>query len=254
LTKGRLDAKELKRDPLMEQYITASSWIKSQSRTLLTVFTVAAVIIVAVLLFLVISSRRSRAASDSLGEAFKVAEATVANPVPAVVNGYAFTSEDEKARKAYEAFNKTAHDYPSYYGDFAKFYAATYQLKFDAPAAEATLKELAQKNSEISAQAKLALAQRYEGSGRLDESLATLQDLLKQPGDLSTLLVRFNIARVYEAQGKTKEATDEYFGVAKDAKSVGIGTSALTRLSVLDPARVEQLPPPEPSNPLAGLR
>jgi tetratricopeptide (TPR) repeat protein len=178
----------------------------------------------------------------------------VANPVPAVVNGYAFTSEDEKARKAYEAFNKTAHDYPSYYGDIARFYAATYQLKFDAPAAEATLKELAQKNVEISANAKLALAQRYEGSGRLDESLVVLQDLLKQPGDLSTLFIRFNIARVYEAQGKTKEAADEYFNVAKDAKSIGVGASAMTRLAVLDPARIEQLPPPEPTNPLAGLR
>ena len=156
MTKGRLDAKELKRDPLMEQYITTSSWIKSRTRPILTILTVVAVIVVAVLLFFMISSRRSRAAADSLGEAFKVADAVVANPVPAVVNGYAFSSEDEKNRKAFEAFNETAHDYPSFYGDIAKFYAATYQLKFDAPAAEATLKELAHKNSEISGQANLA--------------------------------------------------------------------------------------------------
>lgn len=181
MAKGRLDAKELKRDPLMEQYITTSSWIKSRTRPILTGLTIVAVIVVAVLLFFMISSRRSQAAADSLGEAFKVADAVVANPVPAVVNGYAFTSEEEKARKAYEAFNKTAHDYPSYYGDIAKFHAATFQLKFDAPAAEATLRELAQKNAEISAQAKLALAQRYEASGRVDESLTVYQDVLKTP-------------------------------------------------------------------------
>jgi len=254
LAKGRIASKELKRDPLMEQYLTTSSWVKSRTRPLITGLTIVAVITAAVLLFWLISSRRSRAAADSLGEAFKVAEATVANPVPPVVNGYAFTTEDEKSRKAYEAFNKTAVDYPSYYGEVARFYAATYQLKFDAPAAEATLKDLAQKESTIGAQARLALAQRYEGTGRLDEAMATYQNLLKQPGDLAPLFVRYNIARVLEAQGKTKEAADAYFEVAKDGKSVGVGSAAMTKLSALDPSRLEQLPPPEATNPLAGLR
>lgn len=238
----------------MEQYLTTSSWVKSRTRPLLTGLTIVAVIAAAVLLFWLISSRRSRAAADALGEAFKVAEAIVANPVPPNTTGYAFTTEDEKARKTFEAFDKAARDYPSYYGDLAQFYAATNQLKFDAPAAEATLKNLAQKDSTIGAQARLALAQRYEGSGRLDEALTAYQDLLKRPGDIAPLFIRFNIARVYEAQGKLKEAADGFFEVAKDGRSIGIGASAMTKLSILDPARLEQLPPPEATNPLAGFR
>ncbi len=238
----------------MEGFLASSSWIKSRSRPILTGLTVVAVIAALALIFWLISSRRSRAAADALGEAFKVADAIVANPVPPNVTGYAFTSEDEKVRKTFEAFDKVARDYPSYYEDLARFYAATNQLKFDAPAAEATLKGLAQKDSPMASQAALGLAQRYEGTGKLDEALAAYEALLKKPGDLAPLFIRYNIARMYEAQGKTKEAADTYFEVARDARSIGIGATAMTRLSTLDPTRLEQLPPPEATSPLAGFR
>ncbi|MEP7274601.1 MAG: tetratricopeptide repeat protein [Acidobacteriota bacterium] len=254
MAKGRVGAKELRRDPLMEQYITTSSWIKTRTRPILTGLTVVAVIAAAILIFWQITSRRERAAADALSEAFKVTEAVVANPLPPNATGYAFTTEEEKDRKIFEAFDKVAHDYPSYYGDLARFYAASSQLKFDPPAAEVTLKDLATRDSSVGAQAKFALAQRYEGSGRLDESLTTLQDLLKKPGDLAPLVIRFTIARVYDAQGKTKEAADAYFEIAKDARSVGIGAVAMAKLSALDPARLDQLPAPEASSPLAGFR
>lgn len=254
MTKGRITAKELKHDPLMDQYLTTRSWIQARSRPLLLGLTVAAVIGAAILIFWLVTSRRERGAAESLSEAFKVAEAIVANPVPPNTPGYAFTSEDEKNRKAFEAFDKAARDYPSVHGDLARFSGAMFQIKFDAQKAEVTLKELAAKNSAISPQAKLALAERYEASGRLDEAIAAYNELKTKPGDISPLLINFSIARVYEAQGKNKEAADMYFSVAKDSKSVGIGTVALTRLSTLDPSRLTELPPPEPSSPLAGFR
>src|SRR6266508_564515 len=68
----------------------------------------------------------------------------------------------EKHRAAYQAFTQAANEYPSYNGDTGRYFAAVHQLYFDPDKAEATLKELAQKGSDVGAQARMALAQRYE--------------------------------------------------------------------------------------------
>jgi len=236
----------------MDQYLTTRSWVRSRSRPILIALTAAAVIAAAVLITWMIISSRNRAAADSLAEAFKVAEANVSNPIPPNVAGYAFTSEEEKNRKTYEAFEKVAHDYPSYYGDLARYCAATYQLKFEPSKAEATLKDMAQRDSVIAAQARMALAQRYEASGRLDEAITALQQLKAKPGDVAPLLIDLKTAEIFEAQGKVKEAADLYFKIATISRSGGIGTIASTRLAALDPARLDQLPPPEPTSPFSG--
>ncbi len=121
--------------------------------------------------------------------------------------------------------------------------------------AEATLKELSQKDSDVGSQARLALALRYEATGKNQEALDEYQKLKTKPGNVSVGQVDFNMARVYEAMGKTKEAADLYFSVAnnKDFRNIGLGTSAISRLTILAPEKVDQLPPPEASNPLAGL-
>lgn len=238
----------------MEQYISTSSWVKDRTRPILTIVTVIAVIGAAVLIYWWFTSSRQRAASESLGEAFKVSEAVVANPIPPVVTGYAFASEDEKARKTYEAFEKAARDYPSFHGDLARYYGAINQLRFDAPAAEVTLKDLSQKSGDIASQARMALAERYEATGKFDDAAKLYLELKAKPDGVPALMINFNLARTYEAQGKSKEAADLYFDVAKEGKSAGIGGLALARLSGIDPARLEQLPAPEPSSPLAGLR
>ena len=246
MAKGRISAQQLKRDPLMEHYIASTGWVKERSRPLLTGLIVIGVLTAAFLIFYAVSSRREASANEALAEAFRVDQAIVSNPLPPN-QPYAFTTEEEKHRKAYEAFEKAARDYPSYYGDLAHYYAATHQLYFDAPKAEATLQEIAKKDSSVGAQARLALAERYEVSGRYNEALAEYQKLKAKPGDIAPLLIDFNIARTYEAMGKTKEAADLYFSVASQAQSSGLGTMAVTRLTVIDPARIDQLPPPEKS-------
>jgi hypothetical protein len=54
--------------------------------------------------------------------------------------------------------------------------------------------------------------------------------------------------------GKTKEATDHYFNVAKETRRTGIGALAVARLTVLDPSRIDQVPMPEVTSPLGGAR
>ena len=246
MAKGRITAQQLKRDPLMEQYIASSAWVKERSRPLLTGLIVVAGLVAAFLIFYVVTSHREQSASEELAEAFRIDQAMVANPIPPNAP-LAFTTEDEKHHKAYEAFDKAARDYPSFYGDLARYYAATHQLYFDAPKAEATLQELAKKDASASAQARLALAEHYEITGRFNEALAEYQKLKDKPGDLSPLVIDFNTAHTYESMGKTKEASDLYFNIASKAQGTSLGTTSITRLTVVDPARVEQLPPPEKS-------
>lgn len=252
MAKGRISAQQLKHDPLMQQYLTTRSWVQSRSRQLLTGLVVVAAVTAVVLIFWFFTSSRQRAAAEQLSNAFKISNAIVANPKPPNVE--AFATEDEKHRRAFEAFDKAARDYPSYYGDLARYQAAMHQMYFEPEKAEATLKQLAGEDSAVGAQARLALAERYEATGKLDEAAATYQQLKTKPGDVPPILIDLGLARVYEAQGKTSEAADLYFNVAKESRTSPAGTVAVTRLTVLDPARAEQLPPPEPTSPFGSFR
>lgn len=252
MAKGRVQ--DLKRDPLRDQYVKTTGWVQERAKPITTYLTIAAVVIALALIAWLIISRRATNAAESLAEAFRVNEAIVANPVPPGTTGYAFTTQDEKHRKAYEAFSKAANDYPSYNGDLAGYYAATHQLAFEPEKAEAALKQLAQKDSVIAPQARMALAGRYEAAGKFNEALAEYEQLKAKPGDLSPWLIKYKIARTQEAAGKTKEASDLYFAIAsdKDVRPTVLGSEAVTRLTVVDPERVEKLPEPEAKPGIGG--
>jgi len=239
----------------MEQYVSVVTWLKKHSKQLTTFATAAAVLVAIVLIAWLLMSRRSSNAAESLAEAYRYHDALVANPIPPTTTGYAFTTEDEKHRKAYEAFEKAAREYPSYHGDLARYLGATHQLHFEPEKAEATLVEIAGKESEVGALARLALAERYEATGKLDEALAEYRKLKSNPFNVPLAMIDINSARVYEALGKTKEAIDLYYSVAsnKDWRTTSLGSTAINRLTILAPEKVEQLPPPENTNPLAGL-
>ncbi len=238
----------------MEQYIQTTSWVKDRSRPIRTWLAVGAAVLALVLGGWWYISKRSTNAAESLAEAFRYHNATVANPIPPGTTGYAFTTQDEKHHKAFEAFEKTARDYSSN-REIARYFGATHQIFFEPEKAEATLKDLSQKDSEVGAQSRLALAQRYEATGRFPEAVAEYQKLKAKPYNVPVQLIDFNTARVYEAMGKEKEAADLYFSIAnqKDWRGSTIGTTSVNRLAVLAPEKVDQLPPAEATSPFAGL-
>src|SRR5262247_1611282 len=168
----------------MEQYLNTSAWVKDRSRPIVKWLTIAFVVIAVTAIVWMIVSRRSKNAGEAMANAMAAHEAIVQNPIPATLGPgqKAFTTEDEKHHKAYEAFAQAANDYPSYNGDLARYFAATHQLYFEADKAEATLKELAQKDSEVAAQARMALAERYESVGKYDDAVAEYQKLKAKPG------------------------------------------------------------------------
>jgi tetratricopeptide (TPR) repeat protein len=254
LAKGRATTTQIRKaDPLMEQYLHTSSWVKERSRPIAQWVAIGAgAVVVAAIVWWFFSNRATNAA-ESMARAMAAHQAIVQNPLPTLAPGQiAFKTEDEKHREAYRAFTQAANEYPSYNGDTARYFAAVHQLHFEADKAEATLKELAQKDSEVGAQARMALAQRYEAAGRNDEAMAEYQKLKAKPGPIPVALIDLSAGRVYEAMGKTKEAADLYFTIAsnKDLRSSEVGGAAVDRLSAIAPERVDQLPPPDP----AGMR
>lgn len=257
MAKKRVPVQTLKHDPLMQQFMSTSSWLKGHSNPILTGLAVTAGVISLVLIvWLLISSRGSNAA-EALATGFRYHNAIVQNPLPANLSPgqEAFTSEDDKHRKAYEAFEKAANDYPSYNGEIGRFLAATHQLFFEPEKAEATLKEISLNDSATGARARLALAQRYEAAGKYDDAIAEYQKLKAKPVNIPPAQIDINMAKVYETQGKNKEAVDLYFGVAnnKEWRTSQLGSTAVDRLTALAPEKIDQLPPPEPTNPYGGM-
>lgn len=234
----------------MDRYVETSAWVKERSKPLLFGLIAVAVLLAAFFGIRAFMNARSEKAGEALARAFRIDQAPVANPKPAGVE-FAFTSEEEKNRAAYQAFEEVAQQYPSYYGDLARYMAAVRQLTFDATKAEATLRELAGKNSAVGSQARLALAERYAATGRLKEAVEEYQKLKAAPGEVAPTVIDLNLAEAYEAMGDKQKAVDLYFELAKQfqGKPSPVGARALTRLAVLDPERMEKLPEPGKNDP-----
>ena len=151
-------------------------------------------------------------------------------------------------------YTKAANDYPSFNGEIGRFYAAMHQLKFEPEKAEVTLRDLAQKDNDIGAQARFALASRFEAVGKFDEAIAEYKKLREKPLNLPTQVIDCNIANIYEKQGKTQEAIDLYFGVANNPewRSAQVGVRAGNRLSILSPEKFAMLPEQKESNMFGG--
>lgn len=251
MAKGRTSAQTYKGDPLVKQYVQTSTWVRDRSRPLLTYLTIAAVVIALALMGWLFYSRRSNNAAEAMAKAMAMNDGIVQNPAPAnlPVGAWSFTSEEEKHRQTYQAFIKAATDYPGPNGDFGRYMAATHQLYFEPEKAEATLKELSQKDSEVGAQARLALANRYEAKGDTAGAIAEYQKLKAKPGTIPVSLIDLNLARVYETVGKTAEAADLYFAVASNTnlRNTTLASQAMTRLAVIAPDKAEQVPTEDPT-------
>jgi lipopolysaccharide biosynthesis regulator YciM len=115
----------------------------------------------------------------------------------------------------------------------------------------------------VAALAKFALAQTKESDGKLDEAAQLYSALASANNPAVTPdTANLRLAKVYEKQGKKKEAADVLFNIvdasrkAKGADNQPVPASAAareaaTRLQDLDPARYAQLPPEAPFG-LAG--
>ena len=257
-------ARELKqdkfRDTTMRFLDRASERLEGKGRTIL--YGIAGVIILAIIvgLFIRWSNRRADEARQALGHAITIASTPVSTTPRIGSTAPSFASEQERAQKAIDEFQKVADKYGEPYRTEARYFIAANLLYLDRDKAINNLTELTRSNNvEVATLSKFALAQTRESDKKFDEAAALYSELSKQNSAVVTPeTANLRLAMVYEKQGKKKEASDLLFSIvdaarkAKDSEGNPAPQSQAAReagqeLQKVDPERYAQLPPEAPA-------
>jgi hypothetical protein len=254
-------ARELKhdrfRDTTMSLVDRLAERLEGKGRTIL--YAIGGVVLagILILLFMRWSGRKNDEARAALGRAIDIATSPVsAATAPDQTTGTVFSSEEQRAQRAIEEFDKVAAKYGDPYRAEARYFIATNKLVLDRTKGIADLNELINSGvPEVAALAKFALAQTKESDGKLDEAAQLYAALASaNSAAVSADTANLRLAKVYEKQGKKKEAADLLFNVidasrkAKGSDNLPVPPSAAAREAVealknLDPDRYAQLPP-----------
>jgi HAMP domain-containing protein len=228
-------------------------------------YALAAVAVLAVLIgiFYAWNRRSDAAAQTALGKAIETSQAQVTDVAPpAGTTIKTFKTEKERAEAAINEFQTVADTYGGEVRDKAKYFIAVNRLSLDRAAAVQELEALAKTDDEVGTLSKFALAQTKADDGKLDEAAALYQSLSKMSNPIiAKETINFNLARIYEKQGKNKEAEDLYFEIAKNAaeakdsegKAIPLtqtAREAKEKLTALNPTRAKDIPEPEIESPL----
>ncbi|HLO00265.1 MAG TPA: hypothetical protein VK208_17530 [Pyrinomonadaceae bacterium] len=210
------------------------------------------------------SNRKADEARRALGRGITIATAPVAtaSPVPGAV-APTYASEQERAQKAIDEFQKVVVKYGDPYQTEARYFIATNLLYVDREKAMRELEDVSKSGEPESATlAKFALAQAKEVDGKYDEAARLYSELAAQNSTVVTSeLANLRLAGVYEKQGKRAEAADLLFNIveasrqAKDSDGTPAPVSTAARdaaekLQKLDPDRYAKLTPEAPSGEL----
>lgn len=191
---------------------------------------------------------RSAAESQTaLGKALEVMTAPIIEiPAPDATQ-LSFKTEAERDAAALKAFDEVASKHGGDVGEKAKYFAATLRLKTDRPAAIAVLTGLADASSATGELARFALAQALAADGKADEALEIYGRILSESqGVVPKEKVEFEIAALFEKQGKKDEAIAKYFDIAKkglEAKAADGTPAPMTTSATKAKQRVEKLSP-----------
>jgi len=229
---------------------------------------VGALILVVIVISVIfsINRRSSSAAQMALGKAIETSQARVTDVPPAAGSTErTFKSEKERADAAIVEFQKVIDTYGGAAGEKAKYFIAVNKLMSDRAAGIQELDAISKGSSESARLAKFALAQTKADDGKLDEAAALYIELAAMKDAIVAKdTVNFNLAKVYEKQGKKQEAIDLYFGIAKtaaeakdaDGKAIPMtdtARDAKDKVTELAPDKAKEIPEQTPESPFGGM-
>jgi hypothetical protein len=213
-------------------------------------------------IFSVWNRRTDAAAQTALGKAIETSQAQVTDsPVPATSTQRTFKTERERAETSISEFQTVADKFGSPVREKAKYFVAVNRLRIDRPAAISELEGLANSSGEVGTLSKFALAQARTDDGKLDDAAETYRQLAALDNSvLAKDTINFELAKIYEKQGKNAEAADLYFNIAKTAseakdledKPVPLSETAREakeRLEKLNPEKAKEIKEPEIASP-----
>ena len=228
----------------------------------------AAVAVLAVLILIFFSwNRRSNAqAQTALGKAIETSQAQVSDsPAPAGSTAKVFKTDKERSEAAIAEFQTVVDKFGGAVEEKAKYFIAVNRLKLDRAAGIVELEPLSKSSGEIGALSKFALAQAKASDGKYDEAVTLYNELIGLSNPiLSKDTLNFELAQIYQKQGKTNEAADHYYNIAKaaseakglDDKPVPMSQTAREakdKLEEINPERAKEIVEPAPESPFGGM-
>jgi tetratricopeptide (TPR) repeat protein len=202
-----------------DQFVTVTehgiAWAKQNRRSAIVTSALLLALIVIIVGGFAIYNHRSDQANMALGDAMRLYETPVPSPGQPVPPGVkTYPSIQERAKAANAAFLDVANRYGmTKDGKVARYFVGlTYMEQGQNQSAEDSLKEAAGSwNHDLSALAKLALAQLYRNSGREPQAVALYQELSN--GNATTVspgMAQIELAEMYASEGKDAEAKKIY--------------------------------------------
>ena len=246
------------RDTAIGVFDRLGNLLEGRGKTIL--YGLGALILIAALSGFAITRSRRKAdeARRALGRGITIASAPVSSTSP-LDPGSSYATEQERAQKAIEEFEKVVAKYGDPYASEARYLMATNRLYVDREKGMSELAELSKSASgDIATLAKFALAQAKEADGKYDEASQLYSQIASQNSVVvSPDVANLRLAITYQKLGKKKEASDLLFQIADAAKKAkdsegatpplsSAAREATQELQKLDPARAAQLPPDAP--------
>lgn len=250
------------RDTTMGLLDRLGNLLEGRGRAIL--YGIAGVVVAAILIgfFLNWRNRKADEARLALGRAITTSTTPVSATPASDAAAPSFKTEQERAQKAIEEFQKVADKYGDPYRTEARYFIATNLLYVDRNKGISELAELTKGNiADVAVLAKFALGQAKQTDAKYDEAAQIYNELASQTSEVVTPeTARLWLAKVYAKQGKKKEASDILFNIAdaarkaKDKDGMPLPQSSAAReaakeLQKLDPERYAQLTPESPGSP-----
>jgi tetratricopeptide (TPR) repeat protein len=200
-------------------------------------------------------NKHTEEAEQAMGRAIAIARAEISATPNPNSNDPIFTTEQARAQRAIDEFQKVAIKYGEPYRTQARYFIATSLLVTDHQKGLSDLLSLSSGSGEVAVLSKFALAQAKEADESYDEAAALYSELSRMNSNVVTPEnAQLRLAAVYDKQGKTKEAADLLFSLvdtarkARDKDGKPLPESAAAReagqeLLKIDPARHARLPP-----------
>ena len=228
-------------------------------------YALAAVVVLAVLIgiYSIWSRRTNNAAQAALGKAIETSQSQVTDtPLPAGSTQKTFKTEKERAEASIAEFQAVADKYGNPYQEKAKYFIAVNKLFVDRAAAVTELESLSGSSSDVGTLSKFALAQAKAGDGKLDEAVTIYTQLANLSNPVVAKdTINFELAQIYQKQGKKEDAANLYYNIAKpaseakdaDGKPVPMtqtARDAKEKLEEINPEKAKEIVEPAPESPL----
>ncbi len=263
--KEKIQYKDPFQSKIGEKVESAGQIFVGKGRTIM--YGVAGLVVLAILIgiFYQWNRRTTGAAQAALGKAIEISQSRVTDaPVPAGSNEKTYKTEKERADAAIAAFQDVVDKFGGAAGEKAKYFIAVNRLTSDRAAGILELEGLAKGSSDVAKLSKFALAQTKAEDGKFDEAAALYQELAAMPDPIiAKETINFQLAKVYEKQGKKQEAIDLYYNIAKtasdakdaDGKAIPMSETARDakdKVTELDPEKAKGITEAPPTNPFGG--